>query len=40
MTLTPYLKHFNRVLHKDVHNLYGYMDSWVTTEGLKRLGFK
>lgn len=40
MTLTPYLKHYNRALHKDVHNLYGYMDTWVTTEGLKKLGFK
>ena len=37
-TLPPHLKHANGALHKDVHNLYGFMDSWATHTGQKSIG--
>ncbi|CAD8187090.1 unnamed protein product [Paramecium pentaurelia] len=37
-TLPPHLIHYGNYLHKDVHNLYGIMDSYYTYQALKELG--
>lgn len=37
-TLPPHLLHYGNYLHKDVHNLYGIMDSYYTFQALKELG--
>ncbi|CAD8093798.1 unnamed protein product [Paramecium sonneborni] len=37
-TLPPNLIHNGNLLHKDVHNLYGIMDSYYTFQALKELG--
>ncbi|CAD8111009.1 unnamed protein product [Paramecium sonneborni] len=37
-TLPPHLLHYGEYLHKDVHNLYGIMDSFYTYQALKELG--
>jgi alpha-glucosidase/lysosomal alpha-glucosidase len=37
-TISPNIKHSNGALHVDVHNIYGFMNTWVTHQAQKSLG--